>query len=89
MKSCSSIFCNDELLDLVQGSHIFPDSKEFVDRPLLGPADQVQLGLTEAYSVGGVIGLEQSVLNWTSPPGSDLLEWEPSDWNPRYIHEVL
>lgn len=83
---CSPVFCSDQLLDLVQQSGIFNDSKEFVDRPLLEPSDVVLERVFRAYKVGGVRALGQEILDLTSLPGSDLLEWEPPDWTPRYSH---
>lgn len=67
----------------MQESHIFPDSKEFVDRPLLAPLLQVKEELYAAYLQGGTMALKQAVLNLTASPGSDLLKWEPLDWTPR------
>ena len=81
---CSPLFCNDRLLALVQLSDIFNDSKEFVDRPLLEPPDEVVQKLFSAYSEGGITGFDQTILNLTSLPGSDLLGWTPLDWVPRY-----
>ena len=72
------MFCSDRLLNLT--NDLYPDSKEFVDRPLLVPPDQVQQELFNAYSNGT---FAQTVLNLTSIPGSDLLEWDPPDWTSR------
>lgn len=80
----SPVFCNGQILDLVGMSDIFDDVKDFVDRPLLEPPDEVVQKLLNAYSEGGITGLERTVLNLTSLPGLDLLEWEPPDWTPRY-----
>lgn len=69
---------------MVGGSGIFADVKEFVDRPLLEPPGEVLQKLRSAYSGGGATLLEEVVLNLTSSPGSDLVDWEPPDWTPRY-----
>lgn len=78
------MFCNDQLLELVQISDLFSDSKEFVDRPLLKPPDEIVQELFSAYSEGGITAFDQTILNLTSLPGTDLLPWEPPDWTPRY-----
>lgn len=72
-------------MNLIQLSDIFNDSKDFVDRPLLEPPDEVLQNLLSAYSEGGIVALQQTMLNLTSLPGSDLLKWEPPDWTPRYV----
>ena len=76
------MYCYGDLLDQVQRSNIFQDSKTFVDRPLrsspeniLSTFDALKPSLDNNTSL-----LREFVYNWTLEAGSDLLPWEPDDW---------
>ena len=73
------MYCYGDLLDTVQRSNIFPDSKTFVDRPLKA-SPEVILSSFAASPPTNTAQLYQFVLNWTLESNSDLLPWEPDDW---------
>ena len=77
--SYSPVYCYGDLLDKVQRSNIFPDSKTFVDRPLKA-SPEVILSSFAASPPTNTAQLYQFVLNWTLESNSDLLPWEPDDW---------
>ncbi|XP_064403898.1 trehalase-like isoform X2 [Halichondria panicea] len=80
------VYCYGDLLDAVQRSNIFPDSKTFVDRPLKASPEVI----LSSFTASPPTQLHQFVLNWTLESNSDLLPWEPDDWTegPSFIADL-
>ena len=73
------IYCNNTLLCTVQLSHIFQDSKTFVDKPLLQPVSVV-LAAFEAMGNSPTVPQIQTWLDtYFTTEGSDLIDWTPTD----------
>ena len=81
----SPIYCYGDLLDAVQRAAIFPDSKEFVDRPLSANVSEVLAAFSNLPPHVTPSELREFVLNWTQDAGSDVEQWTPGDWVQRYI----
>lgn len=77
------MFCQGELLRVVQNAPVFNDSKEFVDLPLTSDPTTI-LAAFGGLSDRSPEALRAFVLNWTEPAGSDLLLWIPPDWKERW-----
>ena len=79
----SPIYCYGDLLDAVQTASIFNDSKEFVDRPLVADVSEVLDAFSRLPVNVSNSDLQEFVLNWTMPAGSDIETWTPDDWSQR------
>lgn len=81
------MYCYGDLLDLVQRSSVFEDSKTFVDRPLKSSPENVlsSFSALKPSLVSNMSLLQWFVYNWTLEAGSDLLSWQPSDWVEMYV----
>lgn len=76
------MYCYGDLLDLVQRSNIFQDSKVFVDRPLRSSPENIlsSFAAQKTSLIDNTSLLREFVYNWTHEADSDLLPWEPDDW---------
>lgn len=72
MKLSSKVYCYGELLDTVQMSGIYPDSKTFVDMPMKKP-ENITLDSFNTF-----------VSNYTDrkPPQADILAWVENNFDP-------
>ncbi|KAK2178980.1 hypothetical protein NP493_520g01046 [Ridgeia piscesae] len=100
----SKVYCQGLLLDVVQRTRIFQDSKTFVDMTLKYEPDVITEKFSQLYNMsGGRISrraLKQFTEDNLSGPGDELEEWTPADWtdkptlanrvkDPRLRHWVL
>ncbi|KAH8309015.1 hypothetical protein KR059_004950 [Drosophila kikkawai] len=80
------VFCSGPLLDRVQQSCMFPDSKYFVDMSCIYTTGQTlsdyQLFSNCARNDGSLEFLQMFVEKHFNPPGSELEHWVPTDWKP-------
>ncbi|KAH8401692.1 hypothetical protein KR009_007387, partial [Drosophila setifemur] len=81
------VFCSGPLLDAVQRSNMFPDSKTFVDMSCIYPPGQT-LEDFEMFSNcrrndGSMKFLQMFVEKHFNEPGSELEPWTPPDWKER------
>jgi alpha,alpha-trehalase len=74
----------------VQNARIFNDSKTFVDMPLKYNVDVVLKSFAKINS-SNASELRQFVDEYFYPPGSDLVEWIPPDWNesPQFLSHIV
>ncbi|KRY87377.1 Trehalase [Trichinella pseudospiralis] len=77
------IFCHGPLLDVIQKSRIFQDSKYFVDMALLHDPEVVLQAFHEVENKTDPKELDIFIKKYFSPPGSELKECLPVDWVPR------
>ncbi|CAG0917111.1 unnamed protein product [Notodromas monacha] len=87
------IFCKGELLDTIQSSHLYKDSKHFVDMTLkksradtLAAFKKLQLGSAPLSRVH----IQSFVDQHFDPPGSELEIWTPPDWKPtpKFLDDI-
>ncbi|KHJ41379.1 alpha,alpha-trehalase [Trichuris suis] len=78
-----NIYCHGPILDAVQKSHLYPDSKHFVDMAL--KQDPV-ITLQDFLALGDAINdkevLHKFVETHFDPPGTELEVCFPEDWRP-------
>jgi alpha,alpha-trehalase len=79
------VFCYGRLLDMVQMSRIFPDSKHFVDMPLKRSPEETIAAFDRAFPPNSKErpapeNLSNFVNEWFAPLGSDIIEFSPEDW---------
>jgi alpha,alpha-trehalase len=77
------IYCTGPLLDFVQRSGLFNDSKYFVDCATRKPLQDVLAEFTELQTSGGLADLNnvRDFLNQNfAPPGEELSVVQPPDW---------
>ncbi|KAH8285450.1 hypothetical protein KR054_009463, partial [Drosophila jambulina] len=82
-----SVFCSGPLLDRVQRSSLFPESRDFVDMSCIYSPGQT-LADYEMFSNctrndGSLEYLQMFVEKHFNPPGSELEPWTPTDWKPQ------
>jgi len=90
--SCTHpVYCTGPLLDAVQTSAIFNDSKTFVDMPMKYPPEQVLAAFKEQITNSST---RQELLDFVNdnfyPAGSDLEVVVPVDWtpNPSFLSQL-
>ncbi|EFP11662.1 CRE-TRE-1 protein [Caenorhabditis remanei] len=77
----AQIYCNGPILQTVQDSHMFPDSKHFVDMSLkYDPITTLRHFDELGDRTSDMIILREFVTSHFNPPGSELVEWFPDDW---------
>ncbi|CCD71475.1 Trehalase [Caenorhabditis elegans] len=77
----AQIYCNGPILQTVQDSHMFPDSKHFVDMSLkYDPITTLRHFDELGDRTSDMIILREFVTSHFNPPGSELVEWFPPDW---------
>jgi alpha,alpha-trehalase len=84
------VYCEGELLEIVQLSNIFNDSKTFVDMPMKYDPETI---LSLFYNISDPYNttvLTEFINNNFFPAGSDLDDWIPSDFitNPVIIDQI-
>ncbi|KRY23686.1 Trehalase, partial [Trichinella patagoniensis] len=79
----NDIFCHGPLLDVIQKSRLFQDSKYFVDMALLYDPDVVLQAFDTVENKTDPKALDMFIKKYFSPPGSELKECQPVDWVPR------
>jgi alpha,alpha-trehalase len=91
IKKCSSkIYCNGELLEAVQRSGLFADSKTFVDMPTKFPEEQVLKAFSKLGSNPRLKYVKRFVDECFSPAGSEMEIYDPTDWhpNPAFLQRI-
>lgn len=78
----SEVFCRGPLLDTIQTSAVFNDSKDFVDRPLRADPRTV-LEAFHNLTDNSTAALTAFVEEWTEGAGQDVMSWIPPDWVER------
>ncbi|PAV62606.1 hypothetical protein WR25_26434 [Diploscapter pachys] len=77
----SQIYCDGPILKTVQDSHMFPDSKYFVDMPLkLDPITTLRHFDELGEKAMDIAVLREFVFSHFSQPGTELVEVTPPDW---------
>ena len=81
-RACT-VYCEGPLLEAVQLSGIFNDSKTFVDMPMIYEPEETMtafeaLGITDPTSNKTI--LEDFLNNYFYPAGADLVQWIPTDF---------
>ncbi|KAJ6647157.1 Trehalase, partial [Pseudolycoriella hygida] len=89
----SEIFCQGDLLDMVQMARIYPDSKTFVDMKLKYSPEKVLesfRNFVKEYPDRTVDDIERFVNSTFDPPGSEFENWIPSDHkeNPKFLDSI-
>lgn len=79
--SCiSEIYCQGKMLDEIQRSGIFLDSKTFVDMPTKRPESQVLAAFHDLPENASLSDLHKFLNENFDPPGSELDYPNPEDW---------
>jgi len=81
-ESCK-IFCHGPILDAVQKAHLFPDSKHFVDMPMIYDAETTLQAFAQLTNKSDPATLRQFVSNYFTEPGTELQSCQQSDWVPE------
>lgn len=83
------IYCQGELLNIIQMSSIFNDSKTFVDMPLKFPPNII-LEKFQNLSDHSISSLNSFLTENFLPAGSEVLSTKPVDWhpNPKFLTEI-
>ncbi|PAV62617.1 hypothetical protein WR25_10414 [Diploscapter pachys] len=77
----NQIYCDGPILKTVQDSHMFPDSKYFVDMPLkLDPITTLRHFDELGEKAMDIAVLREFVFSHFSQPGTELVEVAPPDW---------
>jgi alpha,alpha-trehalase len=85
------IYCHGRLLDTVQMSRIFADSKHFVDMKLKVSPDETLKIFDDFMHKHNNAPTQDQIANWVNanfdPPGSEFEKWIPSDFkkNPKIL----
>ena len=78
------IFCDGRLLELVQMSQVFNDSKHFVDMQLLADPEVVVAAFSKQFPAAGPAPPKQQVAAFVSSHfadvGGDIMNFVPLDW---------
>lgn len=80
--SCK-VFCQGPLLDAVQRAHLFPDSKDFVDMPMVYDSDTTLAAFEQLPNKTDPAVLREFVSQYFTEPGTELLPCQQSDWLPE------
>ena len=80
------MFCHGQLLDTIQQSGIYPDSKTFVDMHMLMNPETVLKDFDELMKQGQptVEAIRSFVQDHFDGPGGELEVWIPEDWSEKY-----
>lgn len=81
-ESCK-VFCEGPLLDAVQRAHIFPDSKHFVDMPMVYDADTTMAAFEQLPNKTDPKAIREFVSQYFTDPGTELLPCQQADWLPE------
>jgi len=76
------VFCEGPLLDAVQKAHIFPDSKHFVDMPMVYDADTTLMAFEQLPNKSDANAIRDFVFQYFTDPGTELLPCQQADWLP-------
>ncbi|VDD87297.1 unnamed protein product [Enterobius vermicularis] len=81
------IYCSGRLLEAVNIHKIFNDSKTFVDMPMKYDANETLAAFNELFGDVPLENIPKEDLikfldTYFLPPGSELLDCTPTDWNP-------
>jgi alpha,alpha-trehalase len=92
---CDTLFCTGPLIDLVMTMRVFNDSKTFVDLKLKqSPNDTMKLFNEFMAQHNNNQPSKEELEAWLfehfEPPGSELMEWSPSDFkdNPEVLNKI-
>jgi alpha,alpha-trehalase len=77
--SCD-VFCRGPLLDAVQRAHIFPDSKHFVDMPMLYDPETTLTAFDQLSNKSDPNILREFVSKFFTEPGTELKGCHQADW---------
>lgn len=89
-RACT-IYCEGPVLETIQLSHIFNDSKTFVDMPMKYEPEETLSAFNSLINpVGNLTELQTFLDDYFEPVGSDLATWIPDDFQPEppVIHEM-
>lgn len=81
-ESCK-VFCDGPLLDAVQRAHIFPDSKHFVDMPMVYDPDTTLAAFERLPNKSDVNAIREFVFQYFTDPGTELQPCQQPDWLPE------
>lgn len=84
-RSCT-IFCNGQVLTAVQSSHLYNDSKTFVDQPLITDPEEVLAAFEATFGGRDTPPTRQELSSFVSSffltAGSDTEPYVPTDYTP-------
>jgi alpha,alpha-trehalase len=80
--SCK-VFCQGPLLDAVQRAHLFPDSKHFVDMPMVYDPDTTLAAFAQLKNKTDPAALREFVDQYFTDPGTELQSCQQPDWLPE------
>jgi alpha,alpha-trehalase len=81
-ESCK-VFCEGPLLDAVQKAHIFPDSKHFVDMPMVFDPDTTLAAFMQLPNKTDPEIIREFVKQYFTEPGTELQACQQADWIPE------
>ncbi|XP_055856236.1 trehalase-like [Episyrphus balteatus] len=88
------VFCHGELLDTIQMSHLFKDSKTFVDLKLKHLPNETIKNFKEFMRSKNdkptIDDLKCFVNTNFEPSGKEFSKWTPNDWknNPKFLNSI-
>lgn len=83
------VFCDGDLLAVIQSSRIYEDSKTFVDMPMkFDPSIVIQNFKNLPNHQNST--LKAFLAQNFNEAGSDILQWTPGDWkeNPDFLNDI-
>lgn len=92
---CDNLYCTGPLIDLVMSMRIFNDSKTFVDLKLKQSPSDTMISFNEFMeSHNNNQPSKEELEGWLfehfDPAGSELIEWNPSDFkeHPEVLNKI-
>ncbi|XP_050295074.1 trehalase-like [Anthonomus grandis grandis] len=95
IQSCDShIYCQGKLLDTVQRSRIFSDSKTFVDMSLNSSPELILQSFDNFMNSTNNSPTKEELLEFVNihfTPSNELEEWSPNDFteNPKFLEKIM
>ncbi len=80
ISSACSVFCEGPLLQAIQLSGIYNDSKTFVDMPMIYNPNVTLAAFNLIPDISNKTALEVFLKDYFLPTGSDLDQWIPTDY---------
>ncbi|KAJ1654864.1 hypothetical protein IWQ61_005281 [Dispira simplex] len=86
----NDIYCEGPILETVQLSGVYPDSKTFVDQPTLVPVDKVKANFKKIKNSDDKEGVLRFLKENFGEAGSDLAHVNPQDFhkNPKFLNDI-
>lgn len=81
ISSACTIYCEGPVLQTIQLSGIFNDSKTFVDMPMIYSPETTMAAFNLIPDLSNITALEVFLNDYFLPVGSDLDSWVPTDYS--------